>query len=128
MLLWSSAMPEFWGIVQGVSEFLCLLMILEGLKIEWHRPMRLFYDNKSAISIRKNLINMTELLKSTDTLSRRNWKVVWFACYTCLLPQKFLLYWLKGQVIPDFRCNCQAGSGQYLFVNLSRSVEKYILL
>ena len=39
---------------QGVCELLWLKIILEDLKIKWDRPMRLYCDNKSTISIAHN--------------------------------------------------------------------------
>ena len=40
--------------VHGVCELLWLKIILDDLKIRWDEPMRLYYDNKSAISIAYN--------------------------------------------------------------------------
>ena len=50
----SSAEAEFRAMAQGVCELLWLKIILEDLKIKWDGPMRLYCDNKSAISIAHN--------------------------------------------------------------------------
>ena len=50
----SSAEAEFRAMAQGVCELLWLKIILEDLKIRWDGPMRLYCDNKSAISIAHN--------------------------------------------------------------------------
>ncbi|RVW76008.1 Retrovirus-related Pol polyprotein from transposon RE1 [Vitis vinifera] len=50
----SSAEAEFQAMAQGVCELLWLNIVLEDLKIEWDGPMRLYCDNKSAISIAHN--------------------------------------------------------------------------
>jgi hypothetical protein len=39
---------------QGICELLWLKIILEDLKIKWEGPMKLYCDNKSAISIAHN--------------------------------------------------------------------------
>lgn len=54
VVAWSSAEAEFRAMVQGVCELLWLKIILEDLKIEWDGPMRIYCDNKSAISIAHN--------------------------------------------------------------------------
>jgi len=41
---------------QGICELLWLKIILEDLKIRWDKPMKLYYDNKYAISIAHNLV------------------------------------------------------------------------
>lgn len=41
---------------QSICELLWLRIILEDLKIKWNGPMKLFCDNKSAISIAHNLV------------------------------------------------------------------------
>ena len=41
---------------QGVSELLWLKIMLDDLKIKWDGPMRLYYDNKSIISIAHNSV------------------------------------------------------------------------
>ena len=41
---------------QGVCELLCLKIVLEDLKIKWDGPMRLYFDNKSAINIAHNSV------------------------------------------------------------------------
>lgn len=50
----SSAEAEFRAMAQGVCELLWLKIVLEDLKIKWDGPMRLYCDNKSAISIAHN--------------------------------------------------------------------------
>jgi len=35
----------------GICELLWLKIILEDLKIRWNKPMKLYFENKSAISI-----------------------------------------------------------------------------
>jgi len=51
----SSAEARFWAMTQGICELLWLKIILEDLKIKWDEPMKLYCDNKSAISIAHNL-------------------------------------------------------------------------
>ena len=51
MVARSSAAAEFRAMAQGICELLWLKIILEDLKIKWDGLMRLFCDNKSAISI-----------------------------------------------------------------------------
>ena len=41
---------------QGVCELLWLKIMLDDLKIKWDGPMRLYYDNKSIISIAHNSV------------------------------------------------------------------------
>ena len=50
----SSAEAEFRAMAQGVCELLWMNIILDDLKIEYVAPMKLFCDNKSAISIAHN--------------------------------------------------------------------------
>ncbi|KAE8723356.1 MORC family CW-type zinc finger protein 3 isoform 2 [Hibiscus syriacus] len=50
----SSAEAEFRAMAQGVYELLWLRRILEELKVERDKPMKLYCDNKSAISIAQN--------------------------------------------------------------------------
>ena len=50
----SSIEAEFRAMAQGICELLWLKIILEDLKIKWDGPMKLFCDNKSAISIAHN--------------------------------------------------------------------------
>ena len=54
VVAWSSAEVEFRAMTQGVCELLWLKIVLEDLKIKWDGPMRLYCDNKSAISIAHN--------------------------------------------------------------------------
>lgn len=51
----STAKSEFRVIAQGICE-LRLKIVLDDLKIEFERPMRLYSDNKSAINISHNPI------------------------------------------------------------------------
>ena len=50
----SSTESEFRSTAMGVCELLWLKIILDDLKIRWEGPMRLYCDNKSAISIAHN--------------------------------------------------------------------------
>ncbi|WVZ24536.1 hypothetical protein V8G54_003080 [Vigna mungo] len=50
----SSAEAEFRAMAHGICELLWLKIILEDLRIKWDEPMRLYCDNKSAISIAHN--------------------------------------------------------------------------
>ena len=50
----SSAEAEFRAMAQGICELLWLKIILDDLKIRWEKPMKLYCDNKSAISIAHN--------------------------------------------------------------------------
>jgi len=50
----SSAEAEFRVMTQGICELKWLKIILEDLKIRWDKPMKLYCDNKSAISIAHN--------------------------------------------------------------------------
>ena len=54
MVARSSAEAKFRAMAQGVCELLWLKIILEDLKVKWEEPMRLYCDNKSAISIAHN--------------------------------------------------------------------------
>lgn len=45
---------EFRAMAQGVCELLWLKIILDNLRIKWEGPMKLYYDNKSAINIANN--------------------------------------------------------------------------
>jgi hypothetical protein len=42
---------------QGICELLWMKIILEDMKIKWNGPMKLYCDNKSAISIAHNPIH-----------------------------------------------------------------------
>ena len=53
----SSAEAEFRAMAQGVCELLWLKIILEGLKIKWEGPMRLYCDKKFTISIAHNPVH-----------------------------------------------------------------------
>ena len=50
----SSAESKFWAMAQGICELLWLKIILEDLRLKWDGPMKLYCDNKSAISIAHN--------------------------------------------------------------------------
>jgi len=50
----SSAEAEFRAMAQGICELLWLKIILEDLRIKLDEPMKLYCDNKSAISIGHN--------------------------------------------------------------------------
>lgn len=56
MVARSSAKSEFKYIAQGLCEILCLKLILDDLRIKWDGLMKLYCDNKSAISIAHNSI------------------------------------------------------------------------
>ena len=51
IVMGSSVEVEFCIIAQGICELLWLNIILEGLKVKWETPMRLYCDNKSTINI-----------------------------------------------------------------------------
>lgn len=50
----SSSEAEFRAMALGICELLWIKIILEDLKIPWEGPMKLYCDNKSAISIAHN--------------------------------------------------------------------------
>ena len=50
----SSAEAEFRAMAQGVCELLWMKIILDDLRIKYEAPMKMFCDNKSAISIAHN--------------------------------------------------------------------------
>ena len=50
----SSAEAEFKAMAAGVCELLWVKIILEDLKVQWSKPMKLYCDNKSTISIAHN--------------------------------------------------------------------------
>jgi hypothetical protein len=54
VIAWSSIEAEFRAIAQGVCELLWLKIILEDMRIKLEGPMKLYCDNKSAISIAHN--------------------------------------------------------------------------
>ena len=54
MVARSSAKSGFRSMARGICELLWLKIILDDLKIKWESPMRLYCDNKSAISIAHN--------------------------------------------------------------------------
>ena len=53
----SSAETKFWSIALGVCELLWLKILLNDLRIEWTAHMKLYCDNKSAISIAHNPVD-----------------------------------------------------------------------
>ena len=50
----SSAKAEFQAMAQGVCELLWMKIILDDLRVKCEAPMKIFCDNKSAISIARN--------------------------------------------------------------------------
>ena len=50
----SSVEAEFRAMAAGVCKLLWVKIILEDLKVQWSKPMKLYCDNKSAISIAHN--------------------------------------------------------------------------
>ena len=56
VILRSSVEAEFRAMAQGICELLWLKIILTNLIIMQDEPMRLYCDNKSAISIAYNLV------------------------------------------------------------------------
>lgn len=54
VVAWSSAEAEYRAMAQGVCELLWLKIVLEDLRVKWDGPMKLYCDNKSAISIAHN--------------------------------------------------------------------------
>ena len=54
VIAWSSAEAEFRAMVAVGCELLWVKIILENLNIQWSKPMKLYYDNKSAINIAHN--------------------------------------------------------------------------
>ena len=52
----SSAEAEFKAMAAGVCELLWVKIILEDLKVQWSKPMKLYCDNKSTISIAHNSV------------------------------------------------------------------------
>ena len=58
----SSVEAEFRAMAQGICELLWMKVILEDVKVKWGEPMRLYCDNKSAISIVHNPVQMSKSL------------------------------------------------------------------
>ena len=54
VVAWSSEKAEFRAMAAGVCELLWVKIILEDLKVQWSKPMKLYCDNKSTISIACN--------------------------------------------------------------------------
>ena len=61
MVARSSAEAELRAIAHGICEGLRLKMLLQELEITMEMPIRVFSDNKAAISISHNLFIMIEL-------------------------------------------------------------------
>ena len=61
----SSAEAEFRSMALGICELLWLKITLKDLKIKWETPMKLYYDNKSAINIAYNPVQHDRSLQST---------------------------------------------------------------
>ena len=53
----SSAEAEFWALTHDICEGIWLRRVLKELKISNEEPLKMFYDNQSAISIAKNPIH-----------------------------------------------------------------------
>ena len=51
-----SAEAEFQSMALSMFKLLWLKILLKDLKIDWIKPMRLYYNNKSAINIAHNRI------------------------------------------------------------------------
>ena len=51
-----SVESEFRVMAQGICELLWLKIIVEDLGLKWNNPMKLYCDNKFAISIAHNSI------------------------------------------------------------------------
>ena len=56
MVARSSAKAEFRAMAHVICELLWIKIILSDLGIKWKEPMKLYYDNKSAINIAYNLV------------------------------------------------------------------------
>ena len=56
MVTRSIAKAEFRAMAAGACELLWVKIILEGLKVQWSKPIKLYCDNKSTISITHNLV------------------------------------------------------------------------
>ena len=54
MVARSSVGAKFRAMAVGVCELLWINIILEDLKVQWSKPMKLYYNNKSEISIAHN--------------------------------------------------------------------------
>ena len=54
MVARSSAEAEFRAVAQGICEILWIRRLLEELKVSQSSPMKLYCDNKAAISISHN--------------------------------------------------------------------------
>ena len=69
----SSVEAEFCAMTQEVCELLWLKIVLEDLKIKGDGPMKLYCDNKSAISIAHNPVQHDRMKDiEVDILSGRN--------------------------------------------------------
>ena len=54
MVARSSAEAKFRAMATGACELLWIKIILEDLKVQWSKPMKLYCDNKSSINIAHN--------------------------------------------------------------------------
>jgi len=52
----SNAESKFWAMAQGACELLWLKIIFDDLRLKWDGPIKLYYDNKSSISIAHNSV------------------------------------------------------------------------
>ena len=70
----SSVEAEFRAMALSICELLWIRIILSDLKIIIEGPMILYCENKAALSITHNLVNMTGLsmLKLTDISSKKS--------------------------------------------------------
>ncbi|KAL0415814.1 UNVERIFIED_CONTAM: Retrovirus-related Pol polyprotein from transposon RE1 [Sesamum latifolium] len=66
----SSTESKFRAIAQGLIKLLWLKIILDDLKIKWDGPMKLYCDNKPAINIAHDPLQ----LKLMDISSKKNWR------------------------------------------------------
>ena len=76
MVARSSTELEFKVIAQGLCELLWLKIILDDFRIKWDYPMKLYYDNKSAINITHNPIqhDRTKHIEVERHSSKKNWR------------------------------------------------------
>ena len=56
MVAWSNVEAEFTTMAARVCELLWVKIILEDLKVQWSKLMKLYCDKKSVISIAHNLV------------------------------------------------------------------------
>ena len=60
MVARSNTEAGFRAMAHGIYELLWLKNILDDLKIKWQEPMKLYYDNKSAINIAHNPVQRNQ--------------------------------------------------------------------